>query len=271
MTVHKIFSKKKILCLLSVFFAFVVAFSQTSVFADLDGMNNSTGFRYVIKDDADFLTDSEEKIIEDLLEDTTNYCNVMIIFTNNHSYSSTEDLALSSIENNFGYSSTSICFVVDRRLNEICLCSEGRAKRKISNAKCDVICDNTYIYATKENNYDYYTCTYKTISQVNTVLSGGHIAQPMKYISSAFISLALGMLFCFIYALRVSHMKKATGQEILSGIYSHIDVRDARTTFTHQTKQYVSNSSNSGGHGGGRSGGGRSGGHASHSSGSHRI
>ncbi len=264
---RKILSLKKLSLVCSLFLAIAIVFTGTTVFADMSGTNNTTGYKFVIDDQADYFTDSEEDILVEELKETTKYCNVMIVTTESHMYSTTQDFSYASIDNTFGRNASSVCFVIDRDKSEIYLCSTGSARKKITNSKCDVICDNTYIYATESHNRDYFTCAYKTIDQVNTVLGGGIIAQPMKFISSAFIAVALGMLLCFLYALKTSQMKKASNNDILSGIYSQIKIQDARATFSHQTKQYTPRNSSSGGsHGGGRSGGG-----GGHSGGGHRI
>ena len=48
------------------------------------------------------------------------------------------------------------------------------------------ITDNTYTYAT---NKDYYGCASYSFKQINTILSGGKIAEPMRYTSNIFIAI----------------------------------------------------------------------------------
>ena len=79
--------------------------------------------------------------------ETAGYCNAMVVTTTYHTFSSTEDFAVSTYENYFGKNSSGIVFVIDRDLNEIYLASEGDARKNITDSKCDVICDNTYVYA----------------------------------------------------------------------------------------------------------------------------
>lgn len=222
--------------------------------------NSDTGYRAAISDDAGFLTDSDKNSLISLMKDTTDYCNILIATTTDHTYSSTESYAVHTLEDNFGADSMSVAFVIDRDLNEIYLTSEGDARHKISSSKCNTICDNTYVYATSSHNYDYYTCCYKTIEQVNTTLQGNRIAQPMRYISSAFLAIAIGMILCFLYALKVSKGKQATTTQLLSGAFTKVDITNTNVSFTHQTKQYSPRQTSSNGGGGGHSSGGHSGG-----------
>ena len=197
----------------------------------LTGTNKDTGYEYILNDSADFIDASSEKKLVSKLKNITNYCNVAIVTTTYHTYGSTETFAVKTLENYFGMASNSVIFVIDRHLNEIYLCSEGNARNILSNSKCNSICDNTYIYATSKHNYDYYTCSIKTIDQVNIVLSGGHISQPLKYISSMFISFAVGMIICFIYVFSLSRLHTADFEELIYAITSKVDVKNAHQVY----------------------------------------
>ena len=223
-----------------------------------------------IDDEADFLTSDEEESLSEVMYETAGYCNAMVVTTTYHTFSSTEDFAVSTYENYFGKNSSGIVFVIDRDLNEIYLASEGDARKKITDSKCDVICDNTYVYATKDHGYDYYTCAVETFDQINTSLAGGRIAQPMKYVSNIFLAVALGMFVCFIYTLFVSKSRRPSRRELLSGSFTKVDVQNPNAQFMYQDKKYSPQSSgSSGGNSGGHSSGGHSGG--GHSGGGHHI
>lgn len=241
-----------------------------AVYASQSGTNNSTGYSFVLDDSADFIDDDMEEALLTKMKETTAYCNVAISTTTYHTYSSTERYAVETYESYFGQDANGVIFVIDRDLNEIYLAAEGKTQRIISDSKCDTICDNTYVYATSSHDYDYYTCCLETIDQVNTVLSGGRIAQPMKYISGIFIALAIGMILCFLYALKVSRGKKPNDRDIMNAAYTKVDVQNPFVQFTHETKTYSPQSSGSSGgsHGGG---GGHSGGGGGHSGGGHHI
>ena len=77
----------------------------------------------------------------------------------------------------------------------------------------------------------------ETIDQVNTVLAGGHISQPLRYISSIFIALAAGMIFCFVYALSLSKGRKAKSNELMGAAFTKVEIQNARARFMNQTRQ----------------------------------
>ena len=264
---HKKMSKhlKTLICLLAV--VVLVLSNSSSVMADTSATNNQTDYRLVLEDDADFFTSDEESDLVDLMEDITIYGNVIVATSTSHSYYSSEDYAVAIYENKFGEDSDGVVFVIDRDLNNIYLACEGSAKKIITNSRCDVICDNTYIYATKDYGYDYYTCAYNTLEQVYTLLDGGKISQPMKYISNAILSVIIAMLINFIIVMTYARPRKPSARQLLNGTYTNVQVNNPSTRFVNQTRTYSPQSSGSSG-GGGHSGGGGGGGH---SGGGHSI
>lgn len=252
------------------FVAFLLAFTlcfagTTLVFAE-EIKNEETGYRAILRDEADFLSSSEEQEILDVMSDITAYGNVMFITTTDHVYSSSEDLAVASYESEFGNDANGVCFVIDRKLNNIYLITEGQATRKvIGNKKCETITDNTYVHATASHGYDYGTCALETFQQVYSLLEGNRIKQPMKWIGNAFIAIILAFLLNYFLAMFLSRSTKASDSQILSNIYNHFELHNAKAEFTHQTKTYSPQSSGSSGGGGGGGGGG------GHSGGGHSI
>lgn len=169
--------------------------TETAANYNLSGTNKSTGYEYILEDSANFIDDAVKGKLISQMKKATEYCNIAVVTTTSHPYGSTESYAVNTFEGYFGTGANGVIFVIDRDLNEIYLACEGSAQRTIPNSKCNSICDNTYIYATSSHDYDYFTCCMETIDQVNTVLAGGHISQPLRYISSIFIALAAGMIF----------------------------------------------------------------------------
>lgn len=241
--------------------------TETATNYNLSGTNKSTGYEYILEDSANFIDDAVKSKLISQMKKTTEYCNIAVVTTTSHSYGSTESYAVNTFEDYFGAGANGVIFVIDRDLNEIYLACEGSTQRTIPNSKCNSICDNTYIYATSSHDYDYFTCCMETIDQVNTVLAGGHISQPLRYISSIFIALAAGMIFCFVYALSLSKGRKAKSNELMGAAFTKVEIQNARARFMNQTRHYSPQSSgSSGGHSGGV---GHSGG--SHSGGGHHI
>ena len=255
--------RKSFSCILMVI-ALLLFSNTTAAYAQpVTSENPETGYTYVLDDQADFLTDANERSLEDLMEGITAYCNVALVTTKMHGASSTEDFAADYFDDVFGPGESGTIFVIDRHLNEIFLYSDGQAHRTITNSRAYSITDNTYKYATADGGRDYYTCSYKTFEQVKALMEGRRIAEPMKYICSALLAIILALLINYIIAMSLSRSRKADIKKVLEGTYTSMQVNNANSRFIYQTKVYDPPSSSSSGGGGG--GGGHSGGGGGHS------
>ena len=248
-------------------FAFIATLSlgcaKESLYADTSYSNPRTDYEAIVQDDADLFTDSEEEDLCELLESVTEYCNAAVVTIDYNPHYNTQSYAESYSDDEFS-KGNAVVFVVDMDNRYLYLDSSGAARKRITSAYADTITDNVYRYASDS---DYYTCAYKTFEQVYALMKGQRIAQPMKYISNTLLAVALAMLINFIAVSILSGKRKATRNELLSGIYSSFKIHDAAAVFTHQTKTYSPQSS--GGSGGGSSGGGGGGGGGGHSGGGH--
>lgn len=235
---------------------------STSVYAEATTKTNSdTGYTLVLDDQADFLDESQEKALEKLMSEITRYCNVAIVTTTSHDCYNTEYFAGEYYDNVFGPHASGTIFVIDRCLNEIFLYSDGDAHKTITDSRAYSITDNTYIYATASKDYDYYTCCYKTLEQIQTLMEGRRIAEPMKYICSALLAIILALLINYFIVMFFSRSRKPDIKQVLEGTYSSFRVNNAGAQFINQTRVYSPQSSGSSGSGGGHSGGG-GGGHS---------
>lgn len=223
--------------------------------------NQETDYEVIIEDQADLLTDAEEA---DLLEDMkpiTEYGNVAFVSISENSYYSTETFAREFYRSYFGKSSGTV-FVIDMDERYIWIHSDGAVYKRITTSYANTITDNVYSYASDQ---EYYNCASDAYEQIYTLLEGGRIAQPMKYICNLLLAVILALLINFFIVMWYSRSKKASTSELLTGIYHKVDILNPTVTHTHQTKRYSPQSSGSGG--GGRSGGGgggRSGGGGGH-------
>lgn len=220
--------------------------------------DTSDGFCLILDDEADFYTPEEETKLTDRMEKTAEFCNVVVATTADSSgYSSTEDYATSYYENIFGNGADGIIFVIDLDRREIYLVSEGKMRRTIPNSRAYAITDNVYTYASSA---DYFTCTDKALEQVNILLQGGRIAQPMRYICSALLALILALLINYFIVMAKSRSKKSDVKKLLEGTFTNVNLTGTHAEFRNQTRTYSPQSSGSGGGGGGGGGGGHSGG-----------
>lgn len=267
LTNREVMTVRKIKRILTAFvFCLILSASTIPVCASaVSASNEETGYVYVLDDSADFLTDSQENSLQKQLYDLTAYCNVAFVTTTGHSKSSTEDFAADYFDDVFGPHANGTIFVIDRCLNEIYLYSDGQAHKIITNSRARSITDNTYTYARDK---DYYTCAYKVFAQIETLMQGKRIAEPMRYLCSALLAIVAALFLNLFFALWSSRSHKADRRQVMTGLYAQMQINNPRTQFIRQSRTYspVSSGSSGGGHsGGGGGGGGHSGGGGGHS------
>ena len=244
--------------LIAVFASGIEAYAYDSFFVYT---NPDTGYVIYMNDGNDLLSDAEEKqLISDMIP-LTQFGNAGFLSCENYSestakYSSRMYSAL------VGSESGTLC-VSDMGQRELYIKSNGAISRTVSNAYSNTISDNIYRYASEG---DYYTCASKAFAQVYTLLSGGKIAQPMRYISAALLALILGLMINYLIVRTVSKPRKAGAGEIIDAADVDFRLRDPAAHHINTTKVYSPvRSSHSGGGsrggGGGFSGGGSGGGH----------
>ena len=219
------------------------------------------GYTILIEDDAN-LIDSDR--ISDLVEDMrplTKYGNIVFKTTDTNRMS-VETFALSYLGSKFGDANGSV-FVIDMYNRKIAIASKGANQRYLTNAKSDIITSNVYRNATYG---DYYTCAKKAFEQMYTVLDGGKINEPMRYISNVVLSLVAAFFIGFFRILSTSKIRKPDPSEILNDCDIKFNVENVQgiKTGTHKVYDPPSDSG-----GGGFSGGGGGGGGGGGSSGSH--
>ena len=243
---------RKIKRILTAFvFCLILSASTIPVCASaVSASNEETGYVYVLDDSADFLTDSQENSLQKQLYDLTAYCNVAFVTTTEHSKSSTEDFAADYFDDIFGPHANGTIFVIDRCLNEIYLYSDGQAHKIITNSRARSITDNTYTYARDK---DYYTCAYKVFAQIETLMQGKRIAEPMRYLCSALLAIVAALFLNLFFALWSSRSHKADRRQVMTGLYAQMQIHNPRTQFIRQSRTYSPVSSGSSGGGGGHS------------------
>ena len=234
-------------------------------------INPDTGYRVVVEDDAELLSEAELSSLSDEMRQITEYGNVLFKTTNeNPSYgsSATSQYAKSALENEFGTSVSATIFLIDMDQREIYIYSTGAINKIVTKSKAITITDNVYTYASRQ---DYYGCASNAFHQMATILDGGRIAQPMKYGSNLLLALTLAMIINYIIVKAVSRSKKPDRNELLEGAFTQCKVHNPKAVMTRKNKVYDPPSSSGGSSGSSSSGSsfsGGGGGGSSHSSGS---
>jgi len=262
-------------------FSFAILFSFTltcPVFASESNLgtgeftvyNNESGYGIYIEDHADLLSTSEEVDLKKAMEPISIHGNVVFLSIDYNPNYSAKDYAEDYGYSHFGTASYTIV-LIDMDYREICIYSDGEIYKTITSAYARTITDNIYQYA---SDGEYYECAYHAFDQISTLLEGKKIAQPMKYISNALLAITIALLINYFVVMKVSRSVKASNAELLSGIYTKVNVNNPKAEFLSQTKRYSpQQSSSSGARSVGRMGGGgfSGGGGSRGGGGSHRF
>lgn len=240
-------------CALAVILVSLVIFPITA---------NAQSSNVSVIDDADLLTDSEESDIADYLDRLDESINYIVV-TSNQIGSSADSILEDYYRSQYSSTSDGVAFIVDMFHREIYMQGYGDLRSKLTSGDCTDITDNVYTYASNGN---YYLCIMKAMSQADTVINEGFIVRPMRIIVSALISIIIGFLIVFYWAM-YSRKKRSpvekSRQALLFGAGA------VATASIYQTKRYARSSGGGGYHGGG--GGGHHGGGGGHSGGGHSF
>ena len=199
--------------------------------------NPDTDYVVVLEDDADLLDDEEEAELMEKMQEITRWGSAAFKSIDEN-VTSTERYIESYYREIFGRE-TGTAFLIDMDNRNIWLKNNGQISRIITNSYSDTITDNSYRYASRG---DYFGCAMEVFDEIETLLSGSRIAQPMEYVSKAGLA---------------------------AGIAHRYSLTNPQATFLKQTKHYDPVSSDSGGSDSGSSGGG--GGGSSGSGGGHSF
>lgn len=229
--------------------------------------NPDTGYQVVIKDDMNLLTTQEEKQLVHDMEPITRYGH--IIFWSTAIYYSSPERQAKEFHNTLYKDESAGVLMINTKTRKVAFHSKGTINQYIDASYARTVTDNASGYASDGK---YYLCAKNVFEEVNTVLEGGHIPEPMKYTSYAMIALMLsfvivvGVVFGALNPLKrkkqrtkmISEGKLMTQAAKLRIVKS--DVRPWVKTTAHIGLFILDVILSSIGGGGGSSGGGSSGG-----------
>ncbi len=239
-------------------------------FAETDGYtNNDTGFSALIEDDADLLTDAEERAVLETMIGMTEFGDCGLKTISNNPKSSAKAFAESFYYEHF-QNHTGVAFLIDMENRELYLAvSDGKVHDAITDAKSLTVVDNVYTMASRG---DYAGTADKVFSQCVSLMRGERIAQPMKYICNALLAIIIGMVVCFEVANKFATPGEATDTELITAAAVTFAAGAAAANLVSKRRTYspISSGGSSGGGGSHHSSGGgfhSSGGGGFHSSG----
>ncbi len=228
--------------------------------------NPSTGYMVCIDDGADLLSEEEEAELTEAMKKVTEFGSAAFVSTFSNpgdarEYAEEQYYAL------FGNGSGTL-FLMDMGNRYLYLANGGYIYSVVNNGRAMTITDNVYTYAGEG---DFLGCALEVFQQMNTLLTGGRIAQPMKYISNLLLSLILSLLINYLLVLLTAGSRKPSEDTILGAVRISFHMSNPGAVMTHTTRVYDPPFTSSGGGGGSRGGGGGGGGGFSGGGGGHSF
>ena len=227
-----------------------------------EGTNSSnikktSNYKIVIEDDANLLSEEEKNKLMDDMMPLTEYGHAIFKSINKNDYSSTYEYGKNYYYDNFKNENGTL-LLIDMDLRYVYIISGGDNYNIITTAKSEIITDNVYKYLSNQN---YYEGASIAFHQINQLLQGYRIAEPMRYASNVVISLVLAFFVNFLIIMITCSPKKSKKNGEVMGLEMALAVNSfqALSNGTHRVYSPVSESSG-GSSGGGHSGGGHSGG-----------
>ncbi|MCR5740266.1 MAG: TPM domain-containing protein, partial [Lachnospiraceae bacterium] len=200
---------------------------------DFDKKNPDTGYRVIIYDGADLLSESEMKQLAEDMSGITQWGDVAFVSTDQNNYNDIMRYSEALFYQLFDDDDNAIMLIIDMDVREISIFSDGSIHRVITDAYGYDITDNIYRYAT---NREYYRCASKGFEQIYTVLNGQKIARPMKYICSILMGLLVSLLVNFIIINKASKIQNTGSAEMLSGAYKSLRFTTPRVIKTGESR-----------------------------------
>ena len=164
----------------------------------IDAFSENEESYAVIMDDADLLTDEEEAMVLEVMEENLPYGN-MLFLTADKYVSSTTDYAESVFLNEFGFTDGSY-FFIDMYNREIYMASRGGTRARLNKEQCLEITDRVYTYA---GDGEYMMCAKEAFALAHVSFEKGVIMPGMKLIVSVLLA-ALSALIINIFILYYS-------------------------------------------------------------------
>ena len=216
-------------------------------------INPDTSYQVFIEDKADLLIDEDENNLAVRMKQLTDHGGVAFVSTIDTGGLATKEYARQKCYEFFGGDSGSV-FLIDMQNRIIYIFSNGKIYETITNEKATIITDNIYKHAKKG---DYYKCAISAFEQELTLLGGGRIARPMKYISNALIAIVAGLLINYFIVRSARKSKAKYNAALIGAVKTRFEIKNYKPELIRTTKTpIVTESSFSDGGGGGFSGGG---------------
>lgn len=243
-----------------------VIYAQEDKVIDDKNINNS-GYKCIIEDDADILTEEEEYMLYDQMLPLTKFGHIAFKSIS-YNAASTSDYAAYYYHSHF-YNDSGTLFLIDMDNREIYIFSDGENYKIITSNKAYSITDNVYRRASYGN---YFGCASDAFKQISDLLNGYKILEPMRYISNALIAIIISAFINLFIVMSKAKIRISSEEELIKNSTVSFNINQIEAKKTDSKSVYHPPSDYSGGGsfgGGGGSFGGGGGGFSSGGGGGH--
>lgn len=231
---------------------------------DYEYTNSETGYVAVIEDDAMLLRQTEVQKLADEMLPITEYGDVFFkTISNNSSTTASYAEKYLNLEKGESGGGSGTVFLIDMDNRELYIFSNGYIYKFITNSKANSITDNVYREASAG---DYYACAEEVFREMYTILDGGRIAEPMKYVSNFFLAAIMALIINYVLVCITSKTGYVKKTRLANEGTRSTQISETSAIKVREKKVYLPQSKGGGGfHGGGgggfHGGGGGGGGH----------
>jgi len=212
----------------------VLLFPSNDVFAQVL-YESTNGYEVVIDDEAELLTDDEEARLLQSMKPITEYGNVAFKSVDAGTEIIVDKFADLYYQDLWGSESGTV-FVIDMENRMIYIHSVGTVYGSLKKSYANTITDNVYTYATKG---DYASCADKAYEQIYTVLEGGRIAQPMKYISNALFAFLMSFVILYVIVKLVSKAKRPSKSQLFKSLDVSQTMDNVKIDYLSEKRTYI--------------------------------
>lgn len=162
--------------------------------------DEDTGFRVVIIDELDLLTDEEEAKLTEDMKPLTQYGSIAFWTTDEFTNDEIDQARLKRKEL-FAYESAGV-FAVNMKVRKLTIQSYGEINSNVTDSMARSITDNVSRYASSK---DYYACAATAFSQMLDACEHRHVSEPMKVTGFAVLSVMAGLIIALGVAFSKRH------------------------------------------------------------------
>lgn len=210
--------------------------SQSVGYSQLQGdtakyTNPDTNYQVFIDDNYNLLTDQEEAELLETMKPLTAYGGVA--FVSKYVEGSTAENYAKEVAYKYFTGASGTVFLIDMGNRKVYMYNTGKNSKTITSGKSLSISDNVYSYA---KSGDYFKCANEAFVQAGTLLKGGKIAEPMKYISNALIAIIVSLLIMYFIVKSARGTVAKRNAAMLGAVKTRFNVDNLEVNFVRSQK-----------------------------------